>query len=178
MLASVDTDQPVDIRDRAILMLFAIYGLRASEVATLRLDDVDWEHDLIRVQRAKRQSPQTYPLVATVGNALTRYVKHVRPVCLHREVFLALSPPTRPLSRGALYNLTRKRFKTLGIQAIHLGPHALRHSCATRLAAAGVSLKTIGDHLGHRSTSATRIYAKVDLPALRQVAAFDLGELL
>jgi site-specific recombinase XerD len=178
LLASVETDHPVDIRDRAILMLFAIYGLRASEVATLHLDDLDWEHDLLRVQRAKRHIPQTYPLVATVGNALVRYVHHIRPACRHREVFLSFLPPTRPLSRGALYNLTRKRFKTLGIPAVHYGPHALRHSCATRLAAEGVSLKAIGDHLGHRSPSATRIYAKVDLPALRQVAAFDLGELL
>ncbi len=178
LLASLDTDRPVDIRDRAMLMLFAIYGLRASEVAKLRLDDLDWEHDLLRVPRAKRQHPQTYPLVATVGNALMRYVKQVRPVCLRREVFLSFLPPTRPLSRGALYNLTRNRFKTLGIQAVHCGPHSLRHSCATRLAAEGLSLKAIGDHLGHRSTSATQIYAKVDLPALRQVAAFDLGELL
>ena len=178
LLASLDTDHPSDMRDRAILMLFAIYGLRASEVAQLRLDDLDWEHDLLRVQRAKRHSPQTYPLVTTVGNALLRYVQHVRPVCLHREVFLSLLPPTRPLSRGALYNLTRNRFQTLGIHATHLGPHALRHSCATRLAAEGMSLKAIGDHLGHRSPSATRIYAKVDLPSLRQVAAFDLGELL
>src|SRR2546430_2357193 len=160
------------------LMLFAIYGLRASEVAQLRLDDLDWDHDLLRVARAKRHSPQLYPLVATVGNALLRYIRHVRPACGHRAVFLSLVPPIRPLSRSALYNLTRTHFQTLGIHATHLGPHALRHSCATRLAAAGVSLKAIGDHLGHRSPSATRIYTKVDLPALRQVAAFDVGELL
>jgi site-specific recombinase XerD len=178
LLARLDTDSPGDMRDRAILMLFAIYGLRVSEVAHLRLDDLDWEHDLLRVQRAKRHSPQTYPLIATVGNALLRYVQHVRPVCGHREVFLSMLPPTRPLSRGALYNLTRNRFHIFGIEATHRGPHALRHSCATRLAAEGLSLKVIGDHLGHRSPSATRIYAKVDLPALRQVAAFDLGELL
>lgn len=81
LLASLDTDHPGDMRDRAILMLFAIYGLRASEVAQLRLDDLDWEHDLLRVPRAKRHSPQLYPLVATVGNALLRYVRHVRPAC-------------------------------------------------------------------------------------------------
>ena len=178
LLASLETDRPGDIRDRAMLMLFAIYGLRASEVAQLRLDDLDWDHDLLRVARAKRHSPQLYPLVATVGNALLRYIRHVRPACGHRAVFLSLVPPIRPLSRSALYNLTRTHFQTLGIHATHLGPHALRHSCATRLAAAGVSLKAIGDHLGHRSPSATRIYTKVDLPALRQVAAFDVGELL
>lgn len=178
LLASLDTDRPGDIRDRAILMLFAIYGLRSSEVAQLRLDNLVWEQDLIQVQRVKRQGSQTYPLVATVGNALSRYVRQVRPICRHREVFLTLLPPTRPLTRSALYSVTRNRFEALGIQSPHQGPHALRHSCATRLTAEGLSLQAIGDHLGHRSPSATRLYAKVDLPALRHVAAFDLGELL
>jgi integrase/recombinase XerD len=178
LLASLDTDRAGDIRDRAILMLFAVYGLRASEVAQLHLDDLDWERDLIRVQRAKRQGPQTSPLVATVGNALIRYVRQVRPGCLHREIFRPLLPPIRPLCRRALYSLPRNRFEALGLQAVHRGPHALRHSCAARLAAEGLSLNAIGDHLGHRSPSATRIYAKVDLPALRHVAAFDLGDLL
>jgi site-specific recombinase XerD len=178
LLTRLDTDRPSDIRDRAILMLFAVYGLRASEVAQLCLDDLDWEHDLIKVKRAKRQGSQPYPLVATVGNALIRYMRQVRPICRHREVFLTLLPPTRPMTRRGLYSLTRNRFKAFGIQSAHQGPHALRHSCATRLAAEGFSLKAIGDHLGHRSESATRIYAKVDLPTLRHVAAFDLGELL
>lgn len=178
LLTGLDTERPIDIRDRAILMLFAVYGLRASEVAKLCLDDLDWDHDLMKVKRAKRQCAQTYPLVATVGYALVRYLRQVRPICPHREVFLTLLPPTRPLTRRALYSLTRNRFKAFNIQSTHQGPHALRHSCATRLAAEGVSLKAIGDHLGHQSESATRIYAKVDLPTLRHVAAFDVGELL
>jgi site-specific recombinase XerD len=66
----------------------------------------------------------------------------------------------------------------IGIHTAHHGPHSLRHACATHLISEGFSLKEIGDHLGHRSTSATRIYAKVDLPRLREVAAFDLGGLL
>ena len=59
-----------------------------------------------------------------------------------------------------------------------MGPHALRHACAAHLVEEGLSLKEIGDHLGHRSSSATQIYAKVDLSGLREVAAFDLGGLL
>jgi integrase len=109
---------------------------------------------------------------------LVRYLRRVRPICSHREVFLTVLPPPRPLTRGALYGLTRSRFKAFGIPSAHQGPHALRHSCATRLAAERLSLKAIGDHLGHQSASATRIYAKVDLPTLRHVAAFDVGELL
>ena len=178
LLASMDTDQSKDVRDRAIMMLFAFYGLRASEVARLRLPNLDWENDLIRVWRAKRRAPQIYPLLPTVGNAIARYLQTVRPVCSYRQVFLSLTPPFRPLSRSALYALTSRRFLALGIQSTRRGPHSLRHACAARLVSEGLSLKEIGDHLGHHSASATRIYAKVDLAGLREVAAFDLGDLL
>ena len=60
----------------------------------------------------------------------------------------------------------------------HHGPHSLRHACATRLINQGLSLKEIGDYLGQRDVEATRIYAKVDLVRLREVANFDLGALL
>ena len=69
------------------------------------------------------------------------------------------------------------RLKSLNVQCAHRGPHSLRHACAARLVAQGLNLKEIGDHLGHRSTADKRIYAKVDLRGLREVAAFDLGEL-
>jgi integrase/recombinase XerD len=85
--------------------------------------------------------------------------------------------PYRPLSRSGLYGMVAGRLRSLGVQCAHYGPHSLRHACAARLVAQGLTLKEIGDHLGHRCTSATRVYAKVDLPGLREVAAFDLGEL-
>jgi integrase len=160
-----------------MLMLWAIYGLRASEVVTLRLDDVDWEHDQLHVARVKRRDAQVYPLLPSVGNAILRYVQHVRRPSAHRQVFLTLTSPFRPLSRGATYGIVCHRLRALGIRTARRGPHALRHACAARLVTAGFSLKQIGDHLGHRSTAATRIYAKVDLPHLRDVAAFDLGGL-
>lgn len=177
LLADTDTQRPQDVRDRAMLMLLAIYGLRASEVTKLRLDHVDWERDLLHVARAKRRDTQVYPLLPSVGNAILRYVQTVRRPSVHREVFLTLTSPFGPLSRGALYEVVGPRLKALGVRTAHRGPHSLRHACAARLVADGVSLKEIGDHLGHRSTAATRIYAKVDLPSLRAVAAFDLGGL-
>jgi site-specific recombinase XerD len=177
LLAAADTDRPDDVRDRAILMLLAIYGLRASEVVILRLDDVDWEHDRHRVARVKRREAHLYPLVPSVGNAIVRYLQTVRRASAHRTVFLTLTSPVRPLSRSAVYGIVAHRLTALGVQTTHRGPHALRHACAARLVTAGLSLKEIGDHLGHRSTSATRVYAKVDLPHLRAVADFDLGGL-
>jgi site-specific recombinase XerD len=177
LFAGLDPNRPADVRDRAILMLFAIYGLRESEVAKLRLDDIDWEHDQLRVPRAKRREPQVYPLLPSVGNALIHYLQSVRRSSSQREVFLTLVSPYRPLSLSGLYDMVSARLKPLNVQSAHHGPHSLRHACAARLVAEGLSLKEIGDHLGHRSTAATRIYAKVDLPGLREVAAFDLGEL-
>lgn len=178
LLGSMDTHRPPDLRDRAIVMFLAIYGWRASEVAKLRLEDIDWNRRVIRLPRSKQRATQTYPLLPLVGNALLRYLQEVRPRCLHREVFLTLIAPVRPVSRSVLYSLTSKRMVELGIHSRHRGPHSLRHACAAHLVSEGFSLKEIGDHLGHRSASATRIYAKVDLPGLRQVAAFDLGGLL
>ncbi|GFP37094.1 hypothetical protein HKBW3S44_00774 [Candidatus Hakubella thermalkaliphila] len=177
LLASMETNRPEDLRDRPIIMLFAIYGLRATEVAKMRLEDIDWEHDLILVSRPKSRGRQIYPLLPTVGNAILRYLQEVRPRCSWREVFLTFSAPLRPISRTGLYSLTQRRMLELGISTPHRGPHALRHACAVHLVEEGLSLKEIGDHLGHRSSSATRIYAKVDLSGLREVAAFDLGGL-
>jgi len=178
LFASLDVKTPMHVRDRPILMLFAIYGLRASEVAGLCLEHLDWERGRLHVPRAKRRETQVYPLLPSVRDALVRYLRKVRRASVHREVFLTLRPPFQPISTSGLYNVAAKRLKALGVRTAHHGPHSLRHACAARLVAGGLSLKEIGDHLGHRSASATRTYAKVDLRALREVAAFDAGELL
>lgn len=177
LLELTEGDRPVDIRDRAILMLLAIYGLRTGEVNRLRLEDFDWQREVLSVACPKTRRTRTYPLTRAVGDAVLRYLKEVRPRANHREVFLTLLVPIRPLS-GALYGIVAKRLCTLNVSIPHHGPHALRHSCAARLLAQGLSLKEIGDHLGHQDPDTTRIYAKVDLVGLRQVADFDLGGLL
>ena len=81
LIASTDTDKPRDIRDRVILMLLAIYGLRRGEVVALTLDDIDWERDILHVARPKQRCKQDYPLTTEVGNAILRYVREVRPRC-------------------------------------------------------------------------------------------------
>jgi site-specific recombinase XerD len=152
--------------------------LRSAEVAALRLEDLNWEREIIVVARPKQRRAQEYPLVHSVGEAIVRYLQQVRPRCASREIFLTLKAPFRPLSAGALYHLVSSRLSELSIQSQRRGPHSLRHACAGHLVAEGLSLKEIGDHLGHRSAYATRIYAKVDLAGLREVANFELGGLL
>ena len=178
MLADVDTDKPRDIRDRAILLLLALYGMRSGEVAALRLDQIDWARRTIGLVRLKRRQPQIYPLLPAVAEALARYIDTVRPPSSCREVFLCMHAPLRPLRAGSIFDVANRRFVALGIEAAHRGGHALRHACAVRLLAEGLTLKEIGDHLGHRSTSATSTYAKVNMAALREVCAFDLGDVL
>ena len=177
ILADTLSDRPSDVRDRAILMLLAVYGMRRGEVAALRMDQVDWGERVLRLFRLKRRQPQVYPLLPSVAEALAHYIDTVRPRTSHQQVFIGLHSPQRPLTPGGLYNIVSRRFEALGIQIAHRGPHALRHACAARLVAEGLTLKEIGDHLGHRSVSATRTYAKVDLVALREVGDFDLGDL-
>jgi integrase/recombinase XerD len=177
MLADAKTDKPRDIRDRAILLLLAVYGMRSGEVVALHLDQIDWPGRTLRLFRLKRRQPQIYPLVSSVAEALARYIDTVRPPSPCPEVFLCMQAPQRPLKAGSIYDVANRRFVALGIEAAHRGGHALRHACASRLLAEGLSMKEIGDHLGHRSAATTSIYAKVNLAALREVAAFDLGAL-
>ena len=108
---------------------------------------------------------------------MVRYLKEVRPKnSTHREIFLTLRAPFRPMKK--FYGIVASRWKPLNVNIKHHGPHSLRHACATRLINQGVSLKTIADQLGHRDLETTRIYAKVDLPRLREVANFNLGGVL
>jgi site-specific recombinase XerD len=179
LIAGTNGACPADIRDHAILLLLAVYGLRSSEVRRLQLEDLDWEHELIHIRRAKQGPVQSLPLSHTVGDAILRYLREVRPRHpAYRELFLTLRAPFRTLTSQAIGQTVRRRWRPLDVAIEHHGPHSLRHACATRLINQGVSLKEIGEQLGHRDMETTRIYAKVDLTHLREVADFNLGGVL
>ncbi len=178
LLAAAEGNRPADIRERALLMLVAVYGLRAGEVTALCLKDFDWQRELLSVPHSKSQRPRIYPLCRPVGDAVLRYLREVRPSSSFREVFLTLHAPRRPLSCCALWAIVARRLRALGVSLPHYGPHALRHACATHLLSEGLSLKEVGDHLGHVDPDTTRIYAKVNVPALRTVGDFSLEGLL
>src|ERR1019366_5417778 len=97
LLATTEGDGRTDIRDRAILMLLIVYGLRSGEVSHLRLEDFDWERELLSVACSKSRQTRTFPLSRQVGDAVLRYLRDGRPHSTHREVFLSLRAPIRPL---------------------------------------------------------------------------------
>ncbi len=178
LLKSADTKKQIDIRDRAIMLLLAVYALRSAEVRHLEIQDIDWHGQRLAVFRSKSRQKVAYPLVEDVAVAIRSYLQ-VRPVMsLGQTVFLTAQAPLKGLTASGIGSIIRRRLEKLGISVPHPGPHCLRHACATRLRERGLSFKAIGDHLGHRSADATRIYAKVDLSALREVANFDFGGLL
>ena len=174
LLASTEGDSAVDKRDRAILMVLIAYGLRVGELITLRIDDVDWEKETVHVRRPKSGRTQTFPLSPSVGRAILRYILEVRQRSTDRTLFLKLVAPIGPLSGSAVGTIVRSRLDRLGIAADSRGPHALRHATAQHLLNEGLSMKAIGDYLGHRDPTSTRAYAKFDLRSLRKVADFDL----
>jgi site-specific recombinase XerD len=162
----------IGIRDYAILMLLAEYGLRAGEVASLRLDDVDWRKEVIRIRHRKTGVTSWLPLLPEVGEAILCYLRQARPKTSFREIFIRGIAPYRPFRSGSsLYSRARYRIDAAGISATgKRGPHAFRHARATSLMQASVPLKEIGDLLGHRSADSTLIYLKLATEDLRELA--------
>jgi site-specific recombinase XerD len=177
LIAHLNTERANHIRDRAIILLLAVYGLRISEASGLTLDDVDWANEKFRVRRPKSKRIQEFPLTAEVGNAILKYLQKVRPRGSSRFVFLTLRRPYRPMSSIGASSSVARHVRALGFRLPHYGPHGLRHACASHLLDEGFSIKEIGDHLGHRSPRSTQIYAKVARKKLAQVAGVKLSSL-
>lgn len=170
LLASCDPATTAGRRDRAILLLLARLGLRASEVVAMRLDDIDWAAGTFIV-RGKGSRREPMPLPADVGKALADYLSDGRPVCNTRRVFVCLCAPYRGFSNASsLCDVVKRTLARAGIDAPFKGAHLLRHSLATRLLASGASLAEIGELLRHERLETTQIYAKLDLSTLRSLA--------
>lgn len=178
LLATRGTDQAAQYRARAVLMLLCTYGLRAGEVCALKLDDLDWHAGQLTVRCPKPGRTHMYPLSASVGEAIADYLQAARPVCEHRELFVTLRAPVRPISNSSIHSMVERRMTMIGVSDQSKGPHALRHATAQHLLDQGMSMKTVGDYLGHRSADSTAVYAKVNLNMLREVAVCDLEGLL
>ena len=178
MLQKVDRRSPVGKRDYAILLLLVTYGLRAREVGALTLDDIDWKRDHLHIRGRKAGHSTAYSLAPPVGEALLDYLKQGRPATTERAVFFRAYAPYSPLSRVAVSMRAKWYLQKAGIKVPRPGSHTLRHTCVQRLVDSGFSLKTIGDFVGHGTPDATKIYAKVNVQALREVALGDGEEVL
>ena len=170
LLASIDRTTVTGRRDYAMLLLFARLGLRRSEVAFLELDDIDWRAATLHV-RTKGGGRNDYPLSHEVGEAIADYLRHGRPSSDSRRVFLRVIAPIGEFrSLWGVGAVIRHAIQRAGIDAPTYGAHQFRHGLSAEMMRRGASLAEIGKVLGHRHPDTTRIYAKVDLDALRPLA--------
>lgn len=171
LLRSIDVSKPIGRRTWAIVQCAAALGLRAGEIATLRITDVDWREGGIRLPRTKVRRAQVLPLPRSVGHALAMYLKRGRPKTSIDRIFVRhYLPVGGPLESKDVTNTIRRAMRRAGLRLASTGAHALRHTMASRLVRAGAGMKDIADIMRHRDIDTTRIYAKVDWPRLAEVA--------
>jgi site-specific recombinase XerD len=171
VLDGCDRTTALGRRDYAILMMLAKLGLRAGEVATLTLDDIDWRSGEMLVCAKGRQRARM-PMPPDVGAAVVAYLRDGRPTSSCRRLFLRTPAPHVGFASGcAITMIAKTALKRAGIRDYaHLGAHLFRHSLATELLRSGATLSEIGQLLRHESHDTTRIYAKVDIKALRTLS--------
>jgi len=170
LLQSIDQETPAGRRNFAILQLLARLGLRSGEVASLTLDDINWDEGIITVG-GKGGHKDQLPLPHEVGQAIANYLCDGHRSCSTRHVFVRLKAPLRGFFNGAAVGtIVCRALNRAGLHPALKGAHLLRHSLATRLLREGASLTEIGELLRHRNLYTTQIYAKVDETALRKLA--------
>lgn len=167
---SIEQSSAVGKRDYAIFILASRLGLRASDIAALTWNNIDWDKGLIILYQYKTRNPIELPLIKDVGEALVTYARDSRPKSPHKEVFLSAKAPYRPMTRISLNGVITRIMKSSGINLTgrRFGPHSLRHSLASNMLAKGASIPTISTVLGHESTQATMSYLRVDVVSLRE----------
>ncbi len=178
MLEFVDRRTVVGRRDYAILLLLVTYGLRAREIASLTLEDIDWRAERVRIPERKADHSTAFPLSPVVGAAVLDYLQHGRPQTTDRHLFFRVIAPPEPLTYEAVSSRASYYLRKAGCTVPRPGSHTLRHTCVQRLVDSGFSWKTIGDYVGHRSAASTAIYGKVAIEQLREVALGNGEEVL
>jgi site-specific recombinase XerD len=157
-------------RDYAILLLLARLGLRAGEVVSLQLDDIDWRAGELLI-RGKGLLHDRMPLPVDVGEALTSYLRMDRPPCKTRRVFVCMKAPRSGFAGpSTLSTIVRRALDRADLHPAMRGAHVLRHSLATTMLRSGASMNEIGEILRHRTPNTTEIYAKLDFDGLRTLA--------
>lgn len=168
LLASCDRQFAAGRREYAVILLLARLGLRAGEVAGLRLEDIHWHHGEVLI-RGKGSTDENLPLPVDVGDAVADYLTHARPAdAKHRAVFCTLRAPRRSLTSPEVWVIVTRACTRAGLEPFC--PHQLRHSLAEAMVAAEVPLAAIGQVLRHVDPATTANYARVDVARLRTLA--------
>jgi len=170
ILDSCDRTTSVGRRNYAILLLITRLGLRAGEIVSLELSDINWRVSELTI-RGKGQFYDRLPLPQSVGEAIAIYLKNDRPKCSTRRVFVRMRAPHRGFKDSSTVStIVRRTVERSGIITPSKGAHLLRHSLATGMLRNGASMIEVGELLRHRSPNSTEIYAKVDIEGLRSIA--------
>lgn len=165
------------LRDRAIVLLLARLGLRAGEVANLKISDIDWARGRVAICGTKSRRAEWLPLTQDVGDAIVAYLEGNRPRHRSRQLFLTEFAPIGPITRITIKCLVARALTRARVVSAHRGAHVLRHSAATAMLRSGVSLAGVSTVLRHRSHDMTMHYAKVDLGLLTEIAQPWIGRL-
>lgn len=179
LIRSVDISCATGKRDYAIILLAARLGMRASDIANLKFENIFWERNIIELTQYKTGKKIELPLLSEVGNAIVDYLKYGRPKLNEPFVFLCARFPFNPIHTTVITQIVQHAFAKTGINTKYRkhGPHALRHSLAGRLLEQQTALPVISEVLGHENTESTRFYLRVDLTSMRQ-CALDVPEVL
>jgi integrase/recombinase XerD len=170
LLRSIDRTSAMGLRDYAMFLLIATYGLRVSEVVAITVDDIHWRESRLRIHQSKTSSPLELPLTNEVSTALVKHLKRTPPSPPYRKIFLRMRAPIGILKRTAVADTFQAVVQKSGLRIPFQGPHCMRHSLATHLLKNGTPLKTIGDVLGHRSAASTSAYLRLATGDLREVS--------
>jgi site-specific recombinase XerC len=175
IIAACPTDRPVEVRDKAIILLLARLGLRAADVQDMRLDDIDWRSGHLTV-KGKTRRPDRLPLPQDVGDAILAYLAAARPEAAEEHLFLRTSTvsaiPLVRRDRGHRRSNARPRWDRRSADRVAHIPAFACHQPAAR----GRRPESVGTILRHSSPETTAIYAKVDLPMLMKIAQPWPGE--
>jgi len=178
VLALYVDPSPTALRNRAILTLLSRLGLRAHEIVSLSLDNINWHEAHLVIRAGKTHHERVLPLLPDVGAALAEYLCWGRPATTSRAIFLHCKAPFRPFAASSSISyLAARALVQAGVTRFaRLGAHVFRHSAASNMVNRGASFKDVADILGHQSLHTTGIYAKLDLATLSEVALPWIGE--
>ncbi|NQS77007.1 MAG: tyrosine-type recombinase/integrase, partial [Peptococcaceae bacterium] len=171
-----DRGKPSGIRDYTIALCFMELGLRCIEVASLTLDDFDWNNSIVNIKNTKTHVDRSLPISPTLGRAIVDYLQNSRPDSENRALFIRFSHTRgEPMGREQVRGAMRRAYKRAGISKSITGTHILRRTVASKIYKKGCTLKMVADFLGHKSLDSTSVYTKLDTEMLLQAAGIWPG---